>query len=148
MPFRKRTAPDNEQSEGLAGAEPADEATDQGAGVDATAAVTAPPEAPVPAAGEPEYGPATVGDGPATVGDGPVQAGYGDEPRGMIPVRSTRTAVESLFVRLIATGGIVGIGVVIAAIMTTQHSHGWLIGLVVSVVSVALAAILWSSRRL
>ena len=40
------------------------------------------------------------------------------------------------------------IGVVIAAIMTSQDSSGWLIGLVVSVVSVALAAILWSSQRL
>ena len=50
--------------------------------------------------------------------------------------------------RLVATAGIIGIGVVIAAIMATQDSSGWLIGLVVSVVSVVLAAILWSSRRL
>jgi uncharacterized membrane protein len=50
--------------------------------------------------------------------------------------------------RLIATAGIVAIGVVIAAIMTSQHSKGWLIGLVVGIVSVVLAAILWSSRRL
>ena len=50
--------------------------------------------------------------------------------------------------RLVATAGIIGIGVVIAAIMTSQDSQGWLIGLVVSIVSVALAAILWSSRRL
>jgi hypothetical protein len=32
--------------------------------------------------------------------------------------------------------------------MTSQHSKGWLIGLVVSIVSVVLAAVLWSSRRL
>lgn len=50
--------------------------------------------------------------------------------------------------RVVATGGIVGIGVVIAAIMTSQDSEGWLIGLVVSIVSVLLAAVLWSSRRL
>lgn len=50
--------------------------------------------------------------------------------------------------RLVATAGIVGIGVAIAAIMTSQDSQGWLIGLVVSIVSVALAAILWSSQRL
>lgn len=50
--------------------------------------------------------------------------------------------------RLIATAGIVAIGVVIAAIMTSQHSKGWIIGLVVGTVSVVLAAILWSSRRL
>ncbi len=41
-----------------------------------------------------------------------------------------------------------GIGVAIAAIMTSQDSKGWLIGLVVSIVSVVLAAALWSSRRL
>jgi hypothetical protein len=32
--------------------------------------------------------------------------------------------------------------------MTSQDSSGWLIGLVVSIVSVVLAAILWSSRWL
>jgi hypothetical protein len=32
--------------------------------------------------------------------------------------------------------------------MTSQDSEGWLIGLVVSIVSVVLAAVLWSSRRL
>jgi hypothetical protein len=41
--------------------------------------------------------------------------------------------------RVVATGGIVGIGVVIAATMTSQNSKGWLIGLVVSIVSVLLA---------
>jgi hypothetical protein len=50
--------------------------------------------------------------------------------------------------RLVATAGIVAIGVVIAAIMTSQDSQGWLIGLVVSIVVVVLAALLWSSRRL
>ena len=50
--------------------------------------------------------------------------------------------------RVVATIGIVAIGVVIAAIMTSQHSKGWIIGLVVSLVSVVLAATLWSSRRL
>jgi len=50
--------------------------------------------------------------------------------------------------RVVATAGIVGIGVAIAAIMNSQHSKGWVIGLVVSIVSVVLAAVLWSSRRL
>lgn len=50
--------------------------------------------------------------------------------------------------RLVATAGIVGIGVAVAAIMTAQDVQGWLIGLVVSIVSVVLAAVLWSSRRL
>lgn len=77
------------------------------------------------------------------------KGGRGDQPGNMIPARSRRgTAVERLLVRFIATAGIVGIGVVIAAIMVSQHSQGWLVGLVVSIVSVVLAGILWSSRRL
>ena len=39
-------------------------------------------------------------------------------------------------------------GVVSAAIMGTQDVAAWIIGLVVSVLSVVLAAILWSSRTL
>jgi hypothetical protein len=50
--------------------------------------------------------------------------------------------------RGVATAGIVGISVVIAAIMSSQGSQGWLIGLVVSIASLVLAAVLWSSRRL
>jgi hypothetical protein len=66
----------------------------------------------------------------------------------MIPSRRTRLPLEAPLMRIVATAGIVGIGVVIAAIMTSQDSEGWLIGLVVSVVTVVLAAVLWSSRRL
>jgi hypothetical protein len=66
----------------------------------------------------------------------------------MIPARSHRSLIESFFMRIVATAGIVGIGVAIAAIMQSSHSHGWLIGLVVSIVSVILAAVLWSARRL
>jgi len=59
-----------------------------------------------------------------------------------------RFGAESLFVRLIATSGIVGVSVAIAAILGTQDISAWIIGLVASVVSVVLAAILWSSRTL
>jgi len=59
-----------------------------------------------------------------------------------------RLPLETPLMRVIATGGIVGLGVVIAAIMGSQDVQGWLIGLVVSVVSLVLAALLWSSRRL
>jgi hypothetical protein len=69
-------------------------------------------------------------------------------PGVMIPSGRKRLPLEAPLMRVVATGGIVGIGVVIAAIMTSQDSQGWLIGLVVSVVSVVLAAVLWSSRRL
>ncbi len=71
----------------------------------------------------------------------------GDSPS-MLPRRRERSAPERLFVRLVATCGIVGIGVAIAAIMASSKSQGWLVGLVVSIVSVILAAILWSSRVL
>ena len=72
----------------------------------------------------------------------------GERPDGMIPGGRKRLPLEAPLMRVVATGGIVGIGVVIAAIMTSQDSEGWLIGLVVSIVSVVLAAVLWSSRRL
>ncbi|MFZ1993163.1 MAG: hypothetical protein WAU75_03570 [Solirubrobacteraceae bacterium] len=67
----------------------------------------------------------------------------------MLPGRERRrSGFERLIVRLIATCGIVGIGVAIAAIMVSSKSQGWVVGLVVSIVSVVLAAVLWSSRQL
>lgn len=71
-----------------------------------------------------------------------------DRPSVMIPSRRRRLPLEAPLMRVVATTGIVGIGVAIGAIMTSQHSKGWLIGLVVSLESVLLAALLWSSRRL
>ncbi len=71
-----------------------------------------------------------------------------DSPN-MLPARETRrSGLERVLVRVVATCGIVGIGVAIAAIMVSSKSQGWLIGLVVSLVSVVLSAILWSSRQL
>jgi uncharacterized membrane protein len=51
-------------------------------------------------------------------------------------------------VRVVATGGIVGIAVVIGAVLVGQDVAGWIVGLVVGVTSVVLAALLWSSRQL
>jgi hypothetical protein len=59
-----------------------------------------------------------------------------------------RRGIESIFIRFVATGGVIGIGVAAAAIMGTQDIAAWVIGLVVSVLSVVLAAVLWSSRTL
>ena len=59
-----------------------------------------------------------------------------ERPGVMIPSGRKRLPLEAPLMRVVATGGIVGIGVVIAAIMTSQDSEGWLIGLVVSIVSV------------
>jgi protein-S-isoprenylcysteine O-methyltransferase Ste14 len=72
-------------------------------------------------------------------------------PRGetMLPPRQRRRfAVETVFMRLVATAGIVGIGVALAAILISSDVQSWIVGLVVSLVSVSLAAMLWSSRNL
>lgn len=66
----------------------------------------------------------------------------------MLAAREHRSLPERALVRVIATCGIVGIGVVVAAIMRSSGSQGWIIGLVVAAVSVSLSAILWSSRTL
>jgi hypothetical protein len=69
-------------------------------------------------------------------------------PGVMIPSRRKRLPLEAPLMRVVATAGIVAIAVVVAAIMSSQDSQGWLIGLVVSLVSLVLAALLWSSQRL
>jgi hypothetical protein len=66
----------------------------------------------------------------------------------MLPHRAGRPALESAFVRVIATSGVVGIGVALGAILTSQNVAGWIIGLVVALVSVIVSAVLWSSQRL
>lgn len=71
------------------------------------------------------------------------------EEGGMLPHRrGRRFAVERVFVRLVATAGIIGVGVILGAILTSNKVDGWIIGLVVAVVTVVLAALLWSSRQL
>lgn len=72
-------------------------------------------------------------------------------PRGetMLPRRGRRRfAVETVFMRIVATAGIVGICVGVAAILGSQGVQAWIIGLVISLASVILSAILWSSRQL
>jgi hypothetical protein len=65
----------------------------------------------------------------------------------MIPSRRRRLPLEAPPMRGVASAGIVGIAVTIAAIMSSQGFSGWLIGLVVSIVSLVLAAVLGSSRQ-
>jgi protein-S-isoprenylcysteine O-methyltransferase Ste14 len=72
----------------------------------------------------------------------------GGRRRSFLPSRGERWGLESLFVRIVATGGIIGIGVALAAILDWQDVAAWIIGIVVSTVSVLLAALLWSSRTL
>jgi hypothetical protein len=71
----------------------------------------------------------------------------GEAHETMLPARRERPALESAFVRVVATGGVVGIGVALAAILASQDVEGWIIGLAVSLVSVVVSAILWSSRE-
>jgi uncharacterized membrane protein len=67
----------------------------------------------------------------------------------MLPARERRrTSVERGFMRLIATGGIIAIAVALGAILVGQDVAGWIVGLVIGVTSVVLAALLWSSRQL
>jgi hypothetical protein len=65
-----------------------------------------------------------------------------------LPARERRPSAESVFVRVVATGGIVGLGTAAGAAMAAQDVAGWVIGLSISLGTVVLAAVLWSSRRL
>jgi hypothetical protein len=96
-----------------------------------------------------DLAPETVGSGPEpeaeVAADGPAPL----NSHNMLPPRERRrSGLERFVVRIIATCGIVAIGVAIAAIMVSKNSQGWVVGLVVSIVSVVLAAVLWSSRQL
>jgi len=72
-----------------------------------------------------------------------------ESPQGMVPGRERRrTGIERGAMRTIATGGIVGLGVLLGAVLVGQDVAGWIVGLVVSLVSIVLAALLWSSRQL
>ena len=71
-----------------------------------------------------------------------------DEQASMLPQRRERPPLESVFVRVVATCGVIGIGVALGAILSSQHVAGWIVGLVVAIVSVLISAVLWSSRRL
>jgi hypothetical protein len=77
------------------------------------------------------------------------QGGEADRNRTMLPGRERRRfKVESVLMRLVATAGIVGLGVLLGVILVSADVAGWIVGLVVALVSVALAAMLWSSRQL
>jgi hypothetical protein len=60
--------------------------------------------------------------------------------------RDRMTMFQSSFSRFVATGGIIGIGTGLAAILGSQDVDAWIIGIVVSGLSVILAAIAWSAR--
>jgi hypothetical protein len=77
------------------------------------------------------------------------EARRGKRPQGMVPGRERRrSGIERGFMRLVATGGIIGIAVILGAVLVGQDVAGWIVGLVVGLTSVILAALLWSSRQL
>jgi hypothetical protein len=67
---------------------------------------------------------------------------------GFLSEEPARRTYESVFARLVATAGIVGIGTALGAILIAADVGGWITSLVVSIVVVALAAMLWRSRKL
>lgn len=81
---------------------------------------------------------------------GEVTAGAGKRGKHtpMLGPRRGRLRAESLLMRLVATGGILGLGVLLGALLVSQDVAGWIVGLCVSGVSLILAALLWSSNEL
>jgi hypothetical protein len=67
---------------------------------------------------------------------------------GVLPEHRRRRAFESFLARFVATAGVVGIGTALGAILIAADVAGWITGLVVSIVTVTLAAMLWRTRRL
>lgn len=67
---------------------------------------------------------------------------------GMIPGRARRrTAFERVSMRVLSTGGVIGLATALGAVLGAQDVAGWVIGLAVGLTSVVLAAVLWSSRQ-
>lgn len=67
---------------------------------------------------------------------------------GWLPSEPPRRPFESVFVRIVATVGVLAIGTVLGALLVANNVSGWIVGLTVSVVSVVLAAVLWRTREL
>lgn len=80
----------------------------------------------------------------------PSSQGPRSEPaQGMIPARARRrTMLERGSMRVLATGGIIGIATILGAVLVSEDVAGWIVGLAVGLTSVILAALLWSSRQL
>lgn len=75
-------------------------------------------------------------------------AGDTSNSGGFLSEQPERRTLESVLARLVATAGIVGVGTALGAILVAADVTGWISGLVVSLVTVVLAAMLWRSRRL
>jgi hypothetical protein len=79
----------------------------------------------------------------------PQPGAYEARPQGMVPGRvRRRTRIERAFMRVVATGGIIGIAAILGAVLVSQDVAGWIVGLAVGLTSVIVAGLLWSSRQL
>ncbi len=97
-----------------------------------------PAPAPAPAKAESPAAPAPGSSAPAPApASAPSRRGGS---RGSMPA-------ETLPMRIVATAGIVGIGVAVGAIFVGQHIAGWVTGLVVSVVTMVLMTVVWGTGR-
>jgi hypothetical protein len=76
------------------------------------------------------------------------EVSHGDAKAGFLSSSPDRREAESVFVRVIATAGVVAVGTALGAVLVANNVAGWIVGLAVAVVSVVLAAILWRSRSL
>jgi hypothetical protein len=65
-----------------------------------------------------------------------------DGPGGLPARRGPRALAERAVLRLVATAGIIGIGIGLGAVLASSKVQGWIIGLVVAVVSVVLTTLL------
>jgi hypothetical protein len=79
----------------------------------------------------------------------PRESPRGERPQGMIPARSRRrTKLERGSMRVLPTGGIIGLAAALGGVLVGQSVAGWIVGLAVGLTSVILATLLWSSRQL
>jgi len=84
-----------------------------------------------------------------SVDDSPVVEGHGSGVSdGFLSSSPGRAGLESVFVRVIATAGVIAVGTALGAVLVTNEVAGWIVGLVVSTVCVLCAAILWRSRQM
>jgi hypothetical protein len=92
--------------------------------------------------------PGSDAPGAASGDAGGPEVSHGDAKEGFLSSSPGRREAESVFVRVIATAGVVAVGTALGAVLVANNVAGWIVGLAVAVVSVVLAAILWRSRRL
>ena len=87
-------------------------------------------------------------DDPAAPSGASTEPDETQSPGGFLPVQPERRRPESVLVRVVATAGVIGIATAVGAIMGVKDVATWIISLVVSALSVVLAAVLWRSRHL